>query len=91
MEEPHAFSRSDLHVADLKAAVARYEELRTTTHIGTRQLILAGSRLRAMIIAKQLISAEPSELLEAAYAEASTLLGLLDDLVGALADFDAEA
>ncbi|WP_371652896.1 MULTISPECIES: hypothetical protein [unclassified Streptomyces] len=91
MEEHPAFAGSDLHVAELKATVARYEELRSTTRLGTAAVTMAGSRLRAIIMAKQLISAEPSELLEAAYAEATIILGLLDDLAEALADFDGEA
>ncbi|MFI5882068.1 hypothetical protein [Streptomyces sp. NPDC051554] len=78
-------------MADLKATVARYEELRSSTHLGTAAVTMAGSRLRAMIMAKQLISVEPSELLEAAYSEATIILGLLEDLAEALAGFDSEA
>ncbi|MEV6504284.1 hypothetical protein [Streptomyces prunicolor] len=78
-------------MAGLKATVARYEELRSSAHLGTATITMAGSRLRAMIMAKQLISVESSELLEAAYAEATIILGLLEDLAVALANFDGEA
>ncbi|MFD7168633.1 hypothetical protein [Streptomyces violascens] len=91
MEEHPAFAGTDLHVAELKATIARYEELRSSTQLGTAAVALAGSRLRAIIMAKQLISAEPSELLEAAYGEATLILGLLEDLAEALTDFDSEA
>ncbi|MFI7399046.1 hypothetical protein ACIBW9_00875 [Streptomyces sp. NPDC049541] len=90
MEEHPAFAGPDLHVAELKATIARYEELRSSTQLSTAAVTTAGCRLRAMIMAKQLISTEPSELLEAAYAEASIVLGLLEDLAEALAEFDSE-
>lgn len=90
MEENSVSTGRDGQVAELKATVARYEELRSSTHLGTAAVTMAGSRLRAMIMAKQLISVEPSELLEAAYNEATIILGLLEDLAETLTNFDGE-
>ncbi|SED64062.1 hypothetical protein SAMN05216489_03990 [Streptomyces sp. 3213] len=90
MEEKSVFT-GDGQTAELKATVARYEELRSSAHLSTATITMAGSRLRAMIMAKQLISVEPSELLEAAYNEATIILGLLEDMAEALASFDSEA
>ncbi len=91
MEENSVSTGRDGQVAELKATIARYEELRSSAHLGTAAVTMAGSRLRAMIMAKQLISVEPSELLQAAYNEATIILGLLEDLAEALANFDSEA
>ncbi|WP_327691128.1 hypothetical protein OG870_17535 [Streptomyces sp. NBC_00461] len=90
MEEHPAFANHDHHVAELKATIARYEELRGNMQFGTAALTMAGCRLRAVIMTKQLISAEPSELLEAAFDEVTIILGLLEDLAETLADFDSE-
>lgn len=91
MEEKSVSAGRDGRVAELKATIARYEELRSSTQLSTAAVTTAGCRLRAMIMTKQLISAEPSELLEAAYDEATIILGLLEDLSEALAAFDSEA
>jgi hypothetical protein len=91
MEEHPAFTGPDLHVAEMKATIARYEELRSSTHLGTAAVTMAGCRLRAIIMAKQLIGVEPSELLDAAYGEATIVLDLLDEMAERLANFDSEA
>lgn len=78
-------------LAGLKAVIAEYDALRESAHANASAVIAAGSRLRAVIMAKQLISAEPSELLEAAYAEVTIIIGLLEELAETLADFDGEA
>jgi hypothetical protein len=43
-------------VAELKGAIAQYEELRNATHTDTAAIISASSRLLAIIVAKQVIS-----------------------------------
>ncbi|WP_369186532.1 hypothetical protein [Streptomyces sp. R08] len=88
---PDSTAGNGSQIPKLKSVIARYEELRSSAHVGTAAVTTASCRLRAMIMAKQLISVEPSELLEAAYNEATIILGLLEDLAEALATFDGEA
>jgi hypothetical protein len=78
-------------LAGLKAVIAQYDALRDAAHGDAAAVISAGSRLRAIIVAKQVISQEPSELMEAAYAEVTQILAIASALAGSLADFDTTA
>ncbi|RPF40766.1 hypothetical protein EDD96_4543 [Streptomyces sp. Ag109_G2-6] len=87
--QPAPAAGTDL--AGLKAVIAAYDALRESAHAEASAVITAGSRLRAMIVTKQIISSEASELLEAAYAEVSEIIAIAKALAGALADFGTTA
>ncbi|WP_405993063.1 hypothetical protein [Streptomyces sp. NBC_00986] len=88
--EDHSVAGSGDCIAELKAAIAWYDALRESAHADASAVITAGCRLRAMIMAKQLINIEPSELLEAAYAEATLIISLLEGLTEALSAFQGQ-
>jgi hypothetical protein len=90
-EQPGTPAGSPSAVAELKGVIAQYEELRDAAHADAAAVISAGSRLRAIIVAKQVISTEPSELMEAAYAEVTHILAIVSALAGSLADFETTA
>ena len=89
-EQPSAFTAgsSDVGVAALKAVVAQYDQLLDAAHSDVTAVIMAASRLRAVITTKQIISTETSELLDAAYADASDIITIVTELADTLAAFD---
>ncbi|GAB7183035.1 hypothetical protein ATKI12_2866 [Kitasatospora sp. Ki12] len=85
--QDHLHSAAGTDVASLKATIAAYDALRESAHADTSAIITVGCRLRAVIVTKQMISPEASELLEAAYAQISEILAVACALAGELADF----
>ena len=91
-EQPSAFTAgSGVGVAALKAVIARYDQLRDAAHSEVTSVIMAASRLRAVITTKQIISTEASELLDAAYAAVGDIITIVTSLADALAGFDPDA